>query len=295
MFDQIETLSTLAATGTMTRTATQLRITQSTVSKRIAALEREVGQPLTEAHGRGVRLTPVGHRLLERAAPLVAALRQALREEETHHTGRLALGISESILASWGPRVLATVRRAAPEIDLQINAHRSPAAIERVRAGEYALALAAGVSEETPDLRAVPLLEEPMVLVPANLKPFTPTAGTTIPVLTIESGSATWTYLQRRLRHQAKKWRYKIEVTRTLQSFTAIVQMARSGFGHGLVPLGVARALGIRSGDLIRFPAPGLTRPISLIGRPTTLSLPLVQHFHQILVESLKSQRDAIV
>ena len=65
MFDQIETLSTLAATGTMTRTATQLRITQSTVSKRIAALEREVGQPLTEAHGRGVRLTPVGHRLLE--------------------------------------------------------------------------------------------------------------------------------------------------------------------------------------------------------------------------------------
>ena len=158
-----------------------------------------------------------------------------------------------------------------------------------------ALALAAGVSEETPDLRAVPLLEESMVLVPANLQPFTPTSGTTIPVLTIESGSATWTYLQRRLRHQAKKWRYKIEVTRTLQSFTAIVQMARSGFGHGLVPLGVARALGIRSGDLNRFPAPGLTRPISLIGRPTTLSLPLVQHFHQILVESLKSQRDAIV
>ena len=295
MFDQIETLNTLATTGTMTRAATQLRITQSTVSKRIAALEREVGQPLTEAHGRGVRLTPVGHRLLERAAPLVAALRQALREEETHHTGRLALGISESILASWGPRVLSRVRCDAPEIDLQINAHRSPAATERVRAGEYALALAAGISEEIPDLRAIPLLEEPMVLVPANLKSFTPTAGTTVPVLTIEPGSATWTYLQRRLRHQAKKWHFKIEVTRTLQSFTAIVQMARSGFGHGLVPVGVARALGIHPSDLIRFPSPGLTRPISLIGRPTTLSLPLVQHFYQILAQILESQRDSIV
>ena len=294
MFDQIETLSTLAVTGTMTRTATQLRITQSTVSKRIAALEREVGQPVTEAHGRGVRLTPAGHRLLERAAPLVAALRQALREEEAHHTGRLALGISESILASWGPRVLAGVRRAAPEIDLHINAHRSPAAIERVRAGEYALALAAGVSEDTPDLRAVPLIEEPMVVIPAGLEPFTPADGTTVPVLTIEPGSATWIYLQRRLRSQAKKWRYTIEVARTLQSFTAIVQMARSGFGHGLVPSGVARALGIGPDELIHFPSPGLTRPISLIGRPTTLSLPLVQHFHQVLVQSLETQSEAI-
>ena len=69
--------------------------------------------------------------------------------------------------------------------------------------------------------------------------------------------------------------------------------MARNGFGHGLVPLGVARALGIRPGDLVRFPTPGLTRPVSLIGRPTTLSLPLVQHFHQALVQSLSSQRDA--
>ena len=134
MFDQIETLSTLAATGTMTRTATHLRITQSTVSKRIAALEREVGQPLTEAHGRGVRLTPAGHRLLERAAPLVASLRHALREEEVHHSGRLAIGVSESILAAWGPRILARVRPVVPEVELEINAHRSPVAIERVRA-----------------------------------------------------------------------------------------------------------------------------------------------------------------
>jgi len=132
-----------------------------------------------------------------------------------------------------------------------------------------------------------------MVLVPSDLKPFTLAAGTTLPVLTIEPGSATWSYLQRRLRRQAKKWRFKIEVVRTLQSFAPIVQMARSGFGHGLVPSGIARALGIRPGDLVRFPAPGLTRPVSLVGRPTTLALPLVQRFHQALIQSLKAQRDA--
>ena len=287
MFTHIETLIALATTGTMTRAATHLRVTQSTVSKRLAALEHEVGQPLTEAHGRGVRLTPAGYRLLARVEPLVASLRQALHEEELQTGGRLIIGVSESILASWGPRVLARVRRNAPELELVVNAHRSPVAIERVRAGEYALAIAAGVSEEAPDLQAEILLEETMVLVPSGLKPLALVSGTTVPVLTIEPGSATWGLLQRRLRQHSKKWKFTIEVDRTLQSFTSIVQMARNGFGHGLVPEAVARALGIRPRQLVHFPTPNLTRPVSLIGRPTTLSLPLVQHFHQALKQSL--------
>lgn len=157
MFTHIETL--------IARAATHLRVTQSTVNKRLAALECEVGRPLTEAHGRGVRLTPAGHRLLTRVEPLVASLRQALQEEELQTGGRLEIGVSESILASWGPRV---------------------------RSGEYTLALAAGVSEETPDLQAEILLEETMALVPSGLKPLTLTPGATLSVLTIEPGSATW-------------------------------------------------------------------------------------------------------
>lgn len=68
MLDHIDTLATLADAGTMTRAATRLRLSQSSVSKRIAALEREVGRKLVEAQGRGVRLTPAGQRLLERTA-----------------------------------------------------------------------------------------------------------------------------------------------------------------------------------------------------------------------------------
>ena len=102
MFTHIET--------PIARAATHLRVTQSTVSKRLAALECEVGRPLTEAHGRGVRLTPAGHRLLTRAEPLVASLRQALQEEELQTGGRLEIGVSESILASWGPRALRRIR-----------------------------------------------------------------------------------------------------------------------------------------------------------------------------------------
>jgi len=91
--------------------------------------------------------------------------------------------------------------------------------------------------------------------------------------------------LQRRLRRQSKQWGFTIEVSRTLQSFNTIVQMAR----HGLVPEGVAHALGIRPHQLVHLPEPTLTRPVSLIGRPTSLSLPVVQHFYQALRQYLKA------
>ena len=81
----------------------------------------------------------------------------------------------------------------------------------------------------------------------------------------------------------------RIETVQTLQSFAGIAQMARCGFGHGLVPLGIARALGIPDRRLIRFPDPGLSRPIALVGRSTTFARPIVRSFHQVLRKTIPS------
>jgi DNA-binding transcriptional LysR family regulator len=288
----IETLAALAEVGTMTRAATRLRITQSAVSKRIATLEHQVGQKLVEPAGRRVRLTPFGIRLLDRATPHLAALKEALLEETAPQGGRLVIGVSESILASWGPPLLARVCAALPQLDLSLNAHRSPVAVEHVRSGEYMLALVAGVSDDAPDLKAEKILEEPMVVVPSGLKSF-PLSGT-VPVLTIEPASATWAILERRLRRLSPQWTFRLEVERTLQSFACIVQMARHGLGNGLVPAGVARAMGISSQHLIYLPEPGLTRPIGLVGRATTLAIPLVQEFSRGLRRELEAVSDFI-
>ena len=97
MIANLEALIALAEVGTMTRAATALRITQSAVSKRIAALEARLGLPLVEPDGRRVRLTADGTRLLQRAAPLVAELKSALMAEASEPAGVLVLGVSESI------------------------------------------------------------------------------------------------------------------------------------------------------------------------------------------------------
>ena len=78
MIANIEALATLSELGTMTRAATRLRVTQSAVSKRIAALESQLGQKLVEPAGRGVRLTSYGVRLLDKTGPFMASLKEAL-------------------------------------------------------------------------------------------------------------------------------------------------------------------------------------------------------------------------
>ena len=284
MIENIETLAALSETGTMTKAGTRLRISQSAVSKRIDALESALGRKLIEPVGRRVRLTAAGIQLLEKTAPFMAALKEAVADESPVQASRLVIGISESILSSWGSRVLAGVAKAVPQLELVINAHRSPVAIDHVRSGDYMLALCA---DRGADVKSEPLVDEPMVLVPSGLEPFQLRRDTTLPVITIEPHAATWVHLEPRIRALSVKWNIRIETEQTLQSFAGIAQMARCGFGHGLVPLGIARALGIPDPGLIHFPEPGLSRPIALVGRSTTFARPIVRSFHRILRKTI--------
>jgi DNA-binding transcriptional LysR family regulator len=283
MIANLEALAALADLGTMTKAATRLRITQSAVSKRIAALEDALGVALVEPVGRGVRLTASALALLDKTSPFMAALKDALRDESPASGERLVIGVSESILASWGAQALSRVKARVPHLQLTVNAHRSPVAIDNVRAGEYVLALCAGQPEDAAGLTSELLLEEPMVIVPSGLGPLPPDEP--VHVLTIENHSATWQALDRRIRAAARTWPFRVEVTQTLQSFAGITQMARHGLAHGLVPIGIARALAVPESALVRLPPPGLSRPVSLVGRSTSFSRPLVRTFREALVE----------
>ncbi|MFE1229893.1 LysR family transcriptional regulator [Streptomyces sp. NPDC058745] len=65
-------LRELERRGSVARTAAALRLTPSAVSQQLAALARELGVPLVERQGRGVRLTGQA-RLVLRHADLIAA------------------------------------------------------------------------------------------------------------------------------------------------------------------------------------------------------------------------------
>ena len=73
----LEALRTVRAQGGVTAAAAVLHLTPSAVSQQLAALQRDVGVPLTQRVGRGLRLTPAGEALAEAAVDVAVAVERA--------------------------------------------------------------------------------------------------------------------------------------------------------------------------------------------------------------------------
>lgn len=83
---RLRLLRELADRGTVTAVAEALSYTPSAVSQQIRALQTEVGVPLTEPAGRGLRLTDAGWSLAARADEILAALDRAEAELDTYRS-----------------------------------------------------------------------------------------------------------------------------------------------------------------------------------------------------------------
>ena len=280
MIENLETLVSLSKTGTMMEASTALRISQSAVSKRIAALERYYDRKLIERHGRRVVLTHHGTRLVERVTPLLSELRSVFLEDNALRKGKIILGVSEAILASWGPRLFAEVREHLPGIDLEFHAQRSPVVLDRLRSGEYMVGVCTGSTDADTDLVSEVLREEPMVIIPAGLQPLTYYVGEPLNVITIESRSGAWASIEEDM--------IRLQLVRevSLESFFSVAQMAIAGFGHGLVPAGVAATLGVPGEQLIELGDQGLTRPVRFVARKSMFARNLVRSFYNELSDA---------
>lgn len=279
MIENLETLVVLSKTGTMMETATVLKISQSAVSKRIDALERYYDRSLIERHGRRVVLTHHGTRLVERVTPLISELRGVFLEDNALRKGKIIMGVSEAILASWGPRLFAQVQDRMPEVEFTFHAQRSPVVLDRIRSGEYMLGICTGSPDADTDLLSEVIRLEPMVIVPAGLRPIRYRVGDVLDVITIESRSGAWQSIEDDMRRLNLKRRVSLE------SFFSVAQMALAGFGHGLVPQGVALTLGVEPAALIPLHKAGLNRPVRFVARKSMFSQPLVQSFYRYVSE----------
>ena len=274
MIENLETLVTLSKSGTMMEASTVLKISQSAVSKRIAALERYYDRKLVERQGRRVVLTAHGTRLVEKITPLLSEVRSVFLEDHALRKGKIIMGVSEAIFASWGARLFGEVQLEMPEVEFTFHAQRSPVVLDRIRTGEYMIGICTGSADADTDLQSELLRLEPMVILPSGLKRLDYTPGDKLDVITIESRSGAWASIEEDMR--------RLHITRrtSLESFFSVAQMALADFGHGLIPAGVARTLSVQEDKLIALGDEGLNRPVRFVARKSMFSRPLVQNFY---------------
>jgi len=281
MIDGIEALIALDRTGTISEAAAQLRITQSAVSKRLQSLQDELHYKLIEPDGRRVRLTSEGRQFLERAKPLLAEFKSLKDLNLTKGHMRYSIGLADSIAATWGPKLIKQALRKIKNLEFDLHVHRSTLVEENVKLGRYDLGICVPQQRHfsPQNLISTKIIDEPLVFIFNRFD--ADNMNETNKVITIEKNSGTWKTLEDKLQKNIK---IKNAEFIFVESFLAITQMVKEGFGHGIIPLGVALNQNVPKKSYVLF-SPNIDRDIYLIGRKNIFLQEPIQEFTETLKE----------
>jgi LysR family transcriptional regulator for metE and metH len=119
----LHTLLALVETGSISRAATRVHLTQSAISHQIKQLKEHYGTPLFERKTQPLRLSPSGQRLHTLAETVVRQVLEA--EREIHRiaqgeAGRLRVAVECHTCFDWLMPSMDTFREHWPEIELDL-------------------------------------------------------------------------------------------------------------------------------------------------------------------------------
>jgi len=176
----------VAESASFTQAAESLHLSQPAVSKRIGALEDQVGQSLFDRVGRRVSLTDAGRTLLPYARKVLQDLedgRRALSHLHEKVAGRLSIGTSHHIGLHRLPPVLRAFTQQYPEVDLDLHFMDSEVACQSVLAGKLELGIVTLPTQPLAQLEMRPVWDDPLSVVVAPEHPLARRKGVHLPDL----------------------------------------------------------------------------------------------------------------
>lgn len=134
----LATFLKVAELENITRAAAQLGYAQSTVTTQIQQLEAEIGKPLFDRVGKKVTLTGAGQELIPLADRMLQLSQQALALglPPQQISGRLRLGVVESLCVWEVCGLLPEYHRRYPRVSLSLDVDSGWVLIERLRRNE---------------------------------------------------------------------------------------------------------------------------------------------------------------
>ena len=198
------TFLTVCRTGSFTRAAEQLHVTQPAVSQHIRQLEAHYGCALFAKTGRGVEPTEAG-RLLYRALDVAANDETRLRAEldalkgEKNARTPLRLGCTRTIADYVAPRVLSGHMRRHPDDHVYLRTGNTMELVGLIEAGTIDFALVEGPFDQTSFEGKVLSTEPYLAVAAAGERPASVTDLLARRLVLREPGSGTREILERHL------------------------------------------------------------------------------------------------
>lgn len=237
---QLEILKAIAETGSFTAAGQKLRVSQSAISRQILLLEQELGEQVFHRVGRRVRIAPAGEVLVQLSLRIFQDVQDTLadlseRRESPRGLLRLVGGMTVCLYVF--PALLAELQRQHPRLDFKVTSASSEKCIAELRSGAADLGMLT-LPIDAPDLVAVPVLQEELLLITAPDHPLA--RRRTImasdlarqPFVLFESGSNT----RRVLDEFFLRERVDPRIVMETENVEIIKAMVRGGMGIGIAP-----------------------------------------------------------
>lgn len=234
-----EVLVALAETGSVTRAAERLGRTQPAVSVRLRKLAEELGVPLVQMSGKGVRFTDAGEALVVEARRVLAAVavaRDAVQSVRGLLSGRVVVGASTTPGSYLLPELLTRFRREHPKVEVALRVGNSLAIERAILAGEADLGVVGGHLESR-DVDARAVHKDRLVVFAAVGHPLAEKRRVTLedlaaqPFVLREPGSATRALVQ----HEFARHRLSVQVALEVGSPDALKRAVAAGAGLGVL------------------------------------------------------------
>lgn len=142
--DQLRHFLSVADTGNFTRAAEAVGLSQPALSRSIARLEEELGQPLLERQTRQTSLTEAGRRFRPRAQQILALVDEAKAEiNDDGETGEIRLAAIPTIAPYYLPELLSRFQRQRPRARLIVSEDTTDRLLKRLADGAIDAAILA--------------------------------------------------------------------------------------------------------------------------------------------------------
>jgi DNA-binding transcriptional LysR family regulator len=122
-WDDVQFVLAVARTGSFLGAGERLGTNASTVSRRIQRLERRLEAKLFDRYARGMRLTPAGVGLIEKAAAMESAahdIERHLAGADRKMTGAVRIAVPDGIATFWLTPTLLEFQRSNPRLCIEL-------------------------------------------------------------------------------------------------------------------------------------------------------------------------------
>src|ERR1051325_104944 len=243
-FQQLRGFCYAAASGSISKAARRMNLSQPSVSQQIQGLESEMGVALFFRRGSKIQLTHDGQLLFQMAAPLIEQLEhldeQFRRRRLEIDAGHIEMAAGTSTILYFLPRYVDEFRRAHPKIEMRLHNVTGLTGLEQLRAGlvDFAVGPLMFVPD---DLEFHPIVSyEPVVITrlghPLAYKTLTLQEISRYPLILPPRGLSTWGLVDSTF----KKHGLAYEVAMEVGGWEAIKKYVELGLGiASIISIGI--------------------------------------------------------